>query len=106
MFFMVIVFFLGIINEGMTYVRYKLLDHAYKQVPKEVLDSGVWYPLPIFWRLIITGVYFIAITLSYAGMLLIMSFNVGCFIATVGGLTMGHFIFGFLKKKDALNDEK
>ena len=45
--------------------------------------------------------YFISVLFAYALMLCVMSFNVGCFIATILGLTLGNFVFGPLK----LNDE-
>jgi hypothetical protein len=32
-------------------------------------------------------------------MLVVMTFNVGLFIAAVAGLTFGYFVFGFINRK-------
>jgi Ctr copper transporter family len=50
-------------------------------------------------RLVITISYFLSTTLSYALMLVVMTFNGGLFIATCLGLSFGYFLFGYLKKK-------
>jgi len=49
---------------------------------------------------IMTFTYFLSLTLSYALMLVVMSFNVGLFIATCMGLAFGYFIFGYMKKRN------
>ena len=46
--------------------------------------------------------YFICVLFAYALMLCVMSFNVGCFIATILGLTLGNFVFGPLKLADEI----
>jgi hypothetical protein len=56
--------------------------------------------LPIVAKLIIVGSYFLSTLFSYALMLVVMSFNVGLFFASVFGLSFGYFIFGYLKKKN------
>ena len=47
-------------------------------------------------RLMIGGLYFLCLIDSYILMLIVMTFNVGLFIATVLGLTAGYFIFGLI----------
>jgi hypothetical protein len=55
--------------------------------------------LPIQAKIVITVSYFLSITLSYALMLVVMSFNGGLFFATCFGLAFGYFIFGYMKKR-------
>ena len=43
--------------------------------------------------------YFLSLLLSYALMLIVMTFNVGLFVAAVLGLTTGYFVFGFTRKR-------
>ena len=50
-------------------------------------------------KTIVTLTYLMSVTIGYAIMLLVMSFNAGIFIATILGLTFGYFIFGYMKKK-------
>ncbi len=56
--------------------------------------------LSIEQKIIITVTYFLSILFSYAIMLVVMSFNGGLFLATIFGLGFGHFVFGYLKKKN------
>ena len=50
--------------------------------------------------------YGLSALLSYALMLVVMTFNGNLFIATVLGLAFGYFVFGYLKKKNAAKDKK
>jgi hypothetical protein len=43
--------------------------------------------------------YLVSVFLSYMLMLAVMTFNAGIFVATVLGLTVGYFIFGFIRKR-------
>jgi hypothetical protein len=42
--------------------------------------------------------YLVSIFLSYMLMLIVMTYNGGIFIVTILGLTVGYFIFGFIRK--------
>ncbi|CAI5505666.1 unnamed protein product [Closterium sp. Naga37s-1] len=50
-------------------------------------------------RLAVTGIYALNLIFSYAIMLIVMSFNIGLFIAVVLGLTIGFFFFGAKRRK-------
>ncbi len=63
------------------------------------MDDEKLYPLPVGTRVLIAFIYMLNITLAYVLMLAVMSFNAGVFIAAVGGVTIGYWIFGYLKKK-------
>ena len=49
--------------------------------------------MPTRVKLLLTLMYAVNVTISYLLMLAIMTYNVGYFIAIVGGLAAGHFIF-------------
>ena len=50
-------------------------------------------------KIVIMGLYFLSLFLSYILMLIVMTFNAGLFAAAVIGLTMGYFVFGFTRKR-------
>ncbi|GJP48930.1 hypothetical protein CLOM_g8204 [Closterium sp. NIES-68] len=52
-------------------------------------------------RLAVTAIYALNLTFSYAIMLIVMSFNIGLFIAVVLGLTIGFFFFGAKRRKNS-----
>ncbi|CAI5484144.1 unnamed protein product [Closterium sp. Yama58-4] len=56
---------------------------------------------PLLDRLALTGIYALNLTFSYAIMLIIMTFNIGLFIAVVLGLTIGFFFFGAKRRKNS-----
>ena len=51
-------------------------------------------------HLIRTGLYAVALTLSYFIMLIVMTMNVGLFVSAVLGLTLGHFFFAMPRKTE------
>jgi hypothetical protein len=57
-------------------------------------------------RIILTVLYMISTGLSYLLMLVVMTFNGYLFLASVFGLAFGYYIFGFLKKMNALKEQK
>lgn len=44
-------------------------------------------------RLAMTAAFTVNMVLAYLLMLAVMTFNVGCFLAVVTGLTVGYFLF-------------
>ncbi|CAI5474634.1 unnamed protein product [Closterium sp. Yama58-4] len=56
---------------------------------------------PLLDRLAVTGIYALNLIFSYAIMLIVMSFNIGLFIAVVLGLTIGFFVFGAKRRKNS-----
>jgi len=65
-----------------------------------------YFYLPLSDKLVITITYLFSTLLSYALMLVVMTFNGGLFLATVFGLSFGYFIFGYLKKRGHAQDAK
>merc|ERR1712070_888872 len=55
-------------------------------------------------RLLITLTYLVQVTIAYGLMLAVMSFNVGAFFATCGGLTMGNFLTSYWKLRQEIDD--
>ena len=87
---------LGLLIEAINYVRFRIqikkkgtvtagLDNNDAILRGAKLDSGS--------RIALVLTYFISVTLAYALMLCVMSFNAGCFIACIVGLTVGNFTF-------------
>ena len=62
-------------------------------------DPDSVYQVSFKYRASIMGVYILSLFLSYTLMLIVMTFNAGLFAATVIGLTMGYFVFGFTRKR-------
>ena len=62
-------------------------------------DPDSVYQVSFMYRASIMGVYIMSLFLSYALMLIVMTFNAGLFAATILGLTMGYFVFGFTRKR-------
>ena len=85
------------------------MQSLFKKPPKfrrKSFESKInWYRdnfyLPIQAKAVITFSYFLSTLLSYALMLVVMSFNGGLFLATCFGLSFGYFIFGYMKKRGA-----
>jgi hypothetical protein len=57
-------------------------------------------------KMTITFSYFMSTLFSYALMLVVMSFNVGLFFASIFGLALGYMIFGYLKKRDSIENKE
>ena len=54
-------------------------------------------------RITITLSYLVSVVLSYSVMLCVMSYNLGIFMSIITGLTLGNFVFSYLKQKQAQN---
>lgn len=97
---LVITFLMAIGIEGLNFLRYHLQAGAYSQLNQLIdrKDNAV-YTLSCKIRFYISITYFVSIFLSYMLMLAVMTFNAGIFIVTIIGLTLGYFIFGFIRKR-------
>lgn len=86
--------------EGLNFMRYHLQASAYSQLNQLIdrKDNSV-YTLSCKIRFFISVTYFLSIFLSYMLMLAVMTFNGGIFLVTIFGLTVGYFIFGFIRKR-------
>ena len=62
-------------------------------------DPSDVYRVQFIQRLKIFVIYFLSIFLSYILMLIVMTFNAGLFFAAIIGLTVGYFVFGFVRKR-------
>ena len=97
---LVVTFLMALAIEGLNFLRYHLQAGAYSQLNQliEKKDNSI-YTLSCKIRFLISITYFVSIFLSYMLMLAVMTFNAGIFIVTVIGLTLGYFIFGFIRKR-------
>ena len=92
-----ITFLLGISVEGLAFWRYHLITTTKINEKKKfgVQKYTMVLPMPVIVQVV--GTYFFNILLSYALMLVVMSFNVGVLISGIVGLGVGHLIFGLMK---------
>lgn len=97
---LVVTFLIAIAIEGLNYLRYHMQASAYSRLNAliDAKDNSI-YTLSCKIRFLISITYFVSIFLSYMLMLAVMTFNAGIFIVTVIGLTLGYFIFGFIRKR-------
>ena len=80
--------------EGLNYHRYTAIKaHGEKAVTMN-------------FRLKITASYCVTVFLAYCIMLVVMSFNIGAFITIIAGLTVGNFIFGYMKKQNQIKERR
>ena len=83
---LVFVVALGFLLEVVNYLRYqKSLEFKNKE------KTGSF-------KMMLIMTYGLSVTLAYALMLCVMSFNVGVFFATIVGLTIGNFVFSPMKR--------
>jgi uncharacterized membrane protein YciS (DUF1049 family) len=82
---------MGLLNGALVYARHHLNDHWDK-------NSSL-----LLHQLLLSLVYGIQIVLAYWMMLLVMTYEVGSFIALVLGIVIGYFIFGFIEAKSRLS---
>ncbi len=97
---LVVTFLMCLAIEGLNFLRYHLQASAYSELNQLIdrKDNSV-YTLSCKIRFFISITYFVSIFLSYMLMLAVMTFNGGIFLVTDFGLTLGYFIFGFIRKR-------
>ena len=94
-------FILALMTEYLQYLRYYLQSSNYSQINEALAsdnESDV-YKVSCIERFKIMFVYFANLMCSFMLMLVIMSFNTGIFISAVFGLTLGYYVFGFVRKR-------
>ena len=84
---LVVVFFMGIMLEAINYQRGLMV----KQLTDEI---------SLVSKLMISFSYFLSVTLAYALMLCVMSFNTRVFIIVVLSITLGNSLFSYIKKRN------
>ncbi|SPJ12765.1 copper transporter [Plasmodium sp. DRC-Itaito] len=100
---LVLCFFFGIISVGLKVVRLNV-EHS---LPKTE-DTNIFKSLVLFknnsYRMLLS---FVIYSWDYLLMLIVMTFNVGLFVAVVLGLSFGFFIFGnkFVSSKKCSSDD-
>ncbi|CAI5504724.1 unnamed protein product [Closterium sp. Naga37s-1] len=106
--FLVVVF--CVLHEFLTSFRLKLSATRRCRVKDAEQGAGdvdassskkAYHWRPLLDRLAVTGMYALNLIFSYAIMLIVMSFNIGLFIAVVLGLTIGFFFFGAKRRKNS-----
>ena len=87
--------------EGLNSMRYRMQSKTYSKINEALAGEKPddVYKVSCTNRFLIALVHFISLFLSYLLMLVVMTFNFGLFLATVLGLTVGYFIFGFIRKR-------
>ncbi|GJP48931.1 hypothetical protein CLOM_g8205 [Closterium sp. NIES-68] len=103
-----------VLHEFLTSLRLKLSQAASGRCRVNDVEQGAkggasktsrdWHPL--LDRLAATGIYTLNTTFSYTIMLIIMSFNIGLFIAVVLGLSIGFFLFGSKRQGNSPNNQE
>ncbi|CAF4333575.1 unnamed protein product, partial [Adineta steineri] len=83
--FIIIVFCMGIFNEIIIYNRHLLVQR-----------TNVWSSVFVQ-QLCISLSYGVHMLFAYCLMLLVMTYDIGTFIALIFGLILGHFIFGIIR---------
>ncbi|CAF0998879.1 unnamed protein product [Adineta steineri] len=83
--FIIIVFCMGIFNEIIIYSRHLLVQR-----------TNVWSSIFVQ-QLCISLSYGVHMLFAYCLMLLVMTYDIGIFIALIFGLILGHFIFGIIR---------
>ena len=96
-----ITFIMAFCIEGLNSLRYSMQAETYTKIQESLASENPEevYKVSCMQRFKIMGVYFLSLFFSYMLMLIVMTFNVGLFVATIMGLTAGYFVFGFVRKR-------
>ncbi len=93
--FMIIgVLCMGLLNGALAYGRHRLTD------------SSKFSSSLLLHQTLLSLLYGVQIVLAYWMMLLVMTYEVGSFIALIFGLVIGYFIFGYIEAKTRLSKNK
>ena len=80
---------MGVSIEALGYLRFKTM------IDSKFMANDV--QMDFMRKISITLNYLVSVSLTYALMLCVMSFNAGVFFATILGITIGYFFFSYLK---------
>lgn len=102
----ILTFTLGFLIEALSFIRHHILSEAKVREKQFFGGSNSRFIVPIKTMIIVGITYFFNILCAYLLMLIVMTFNVWLFIATIGGLGAGYLIFGLYKIRKQISIEE
>ena len=94
-------FLMAFLIEALNSARYSMQAETYTQIQETLASEkpDEVYRVSCVQRFKIMLVYFLSLFFSYMLMMVVTTFNLGLFLATILGLTSGYFVFGFIRKR-------